>query len=228
MPQDLSDVFGRPATASLRDLLPRRTGETRPPEDRATVPEARPVAPRSAALVPTAAEADDPTAIPAEVDIPAPRAPSRSDRTATPTATRPTPARTTAARTTTARRPRNAATTNRTTTNRRWGVARVASRDHVDLLVLLALRHGPADGQGVITRLGERSGGALDAPERTVHATLHRLARNRLLARKPDPASGRHLYVMTAAGERAARSRLREWQALARCMDAVAGTDAHS
>lgn len=213
MPQDLSDVFGRPATASLRDLLPRRTGESRPPEARATVPEARPVAPRSEALVPTAAEADDPTAIPAEVDIPAPRSPSRSDRTATPTATRPTPARTTAAR---------------TTTNRRWGVARVASRDHVDLLVLLALRHGPADGQGVITRLGESSGGALDAPERTVHATLHRLARNRLLARKPDPASGRHLYVMTAAGERAARSRLREWQALARCMDAVAGTDAHS
>jgi DNA-binding PadR family transcriptional regulator len=98
----------------------------------------------------------------------------------------------------------------------------------VDLLVLLALRHGPADGRGVITRLGESSGGALDAPERTVHATLHRLARNRLLARKPDPASGRHLYVMTAAGERAARSRLREWHALTRCMDAIAGTGADS
>jgi DNA-binding PadR family transcriptional regulator len=107
-------------------------------------------------------------------------------------------------------------------------VARVASRDHVDLLVLLALRLGPADGRGVITRLRESSGGQLDAPERTVHATLHRLARNRLLTRKPDPASGRHLYVLTAAGERAARSRLREWHALTRCMDAVAGTDATS
>jgi PadR family transcriptional regulator, regulatory protein PadR len=104
-------------------------------------------------------------------------------------------------------------------------VARVASRDHVDLLVLLALRHGPTDGYGVITRLRERSGGQLDAPERTIHATLHRLARNRLLARRPDPASGRHRYALTDAGERAARARLREWQALTRCMDAVAGSD---
>ena len=106
-------------------------------------------------------------------------------------------------------------------------MARVASRDHVDLLVLLALRHGPADGYGVIARLRERSGGQLDAPERTVHATLHRLARNRLLGRRPDPGSGsgRHRYALTDAGERAARARLREWQALTRCMDAVAGTD---
>jgi DNA-binding PadR family transcriptional regulator len=88
--------------------------------------------------------------------------------------------------------------------------------------VLLALRQGPADGRGVITRLRATSGGVLDVPEQTVHVTLHRLARNRLLGRRPDPASRRRRYALTDAGERAARARLREWQALARGVDAVA------
>ncbi|HEY2220579.1 MarR family winged helix-turn-helix transcriptional regulator [Actinomycetospora sp.] len=204
MSQDLSDVFGRPATAGLRDLLPRRGGEARPPEPAPEV--ATPASGPEADVTAPAAEADPPADVVPSVDVPAQRTPTRSGR----------------------RAGANPTTTNRTSTNRRWGVARVASRDHVDLLVLLALRLGPADGRGVITRLRESSGGQLDAPERTVHATLHRLARNRLLTRKPDPASGRHLYVLTAAGERAARSRLREWHALTRCMDAVAGTDATS
>ena len=52
--------------------------------------------------------------------------------------------------------------------------------------------------------------------------TLHRLARNRLLGRRLDPASGRRLYALTEAGERATRARLREWHALARGVDAVA------
>ena len=38
---------------------------------------------------------------------------------------------------------------------RRWGTARVASRDQVELLVLLALRPGATDGRGVIDRLRE-------------------------------------------------------------------------
>jgi DNA-binding PadR family transcriptional regulator len=215
MSQDLSDVFGRPATASLRDLLPRRVEEARTPEpgsgvphprSEAAAPAAEPAHPVTDAAIP-ATKGAGPATAPSSVSIPVPRTPGRSGR---PTAAA------------------NRTASNRTSTNRRWGVARVASREHVDLLVLLALRHGPADGRGVITRLRESSGGQLDAPERTVHATLHRLARNRLLTRKPDPASGRHLYVLTAAGERAARSRLREWHALTRCMDAVAGTDATS
>ncbi len=107
-------------------------------------------------------------------------------------------------------------------TNRRWGRVRVTSRDHVDLLVLLSLRRGPADGRGVVARLRECSDGQLDAPERTIHVTLHRLARNRLLGRRLDPASGRRLYALTEAGERATRARLREWHALARGVDAVA------
>jgi DNA-binding PadR family transcriptional regulator len=92
----------------------------------------------------------------------------------------------------------------------------------VDLLVLLSLRQGPADGRGVITRLRETSDGHIDASERTIHVTLHRLTRNRLLGRRLDPASGRRLYALTEAGERATRARLRQWHALTRGVDAVA------
>ena len=74
----------------------------------------------------------------------------------------------------------------------------------------------------MIARLRESSGGTLVVPERTVHVTLHRLARNRLLGRRPGPVSGRRLYALTEAGHRAGRARLREWQALAGGVDAVA------
>ena len=74
----------------------------------------------------------------------------------------------------------------------------------------------------MISRLRETSGGVLEVPEQTVHTTLHRLARNRLLGRRLDPTSRRRRYALTEAGERAARARLREWQTLARGVDAVA------
>jgi DNA-binding PadR family transcriptional regulator len=110
----------------------------------------------------------------------------------------------------------------RPTTARRRRPARVAPGDQVDLLVLLSLRAGPTDGRGVVARVREASDGALDAPEQTVHVTLHRLTRHHLLGRRPDPRSGRSFYALTEAGERATRARLREWQALTRGVDAVA------
>lgn len=102
-------------------------------------------------------------------------------------------------------------------------MARVTSRDHVDLLVLCALRDGPASARGIIERLRADSGGALDAPERTVHTTLHRLTRNRLLRRvRPGVTAGPH-YGLTPAGERAARARARQWRTFARAVDGVVG-----
>ena len=74
----------------------------------------------------------------------------------------------------------------------------------------------------MVARVRETSGGVLDVPAQMVHRTLHRLARNRLLGRRLDPASHRRRYALTEAGERAARARLREWQALVRGVDAVA------
>jgi PadR family transcriptional regulator PadR len=201
MSQDLSQAFGRPATSSLRGLLPPRVGArwSGAPGDEGTSEAPAEWEDDLADDEPDDDEWDEePTAPPA--------APDRQERPRT------------AAR-------RAAAASGRPTAssaNRRWGRVRVTSRDHADLLVLLTLCQGPADGRGVITRLRETSEGVLDAPEGTVYVTLHRLARKRLLGRRLDPASGRRLYALTDAGVRATRARLREWDALTRGMDAVA------
>jgi DNA-binding PadR family transcriptional regulator len=214
MSQDLSQAFGVPA-ASLRGLLPPRSGGDRPSEPPA------PREPLDDALddaldddefedeLDEEPEDDELDVEPEDVEPEEPEAPAAARHPARP----PTA-------------PRRAAAPSRrrasSGTNRRWGRARVTSREHADLLVLLSLRAGPADGRGVIARLRETSGGRLDAPEHTIYVTLHRLTRNRLLGRVPDPASGRRFYALTRAGERAAAARLREWHALTRCIDAVA------
>lgn len=209
MTQDLSHAFGQPVASSLRGLLPpRSTAASGRPSDPA----------ESADTLPAAAPSPDgdtrgrargPTSEPAPERSGSDAANSAAPRT-------PTSTRNAAQRTSTARgRPQP------TGTNRRWGVARIASRDHVDLVILLALRQGPADGRGVIDRLRGDSGGDLDAPERTVHRTLHRLTRNRLLVRRSDPRSGRLQYALTTTGTRVARARLREWRAFTRAVEAV-------
>lgn len=100
-------------------------------------------------------------------------------------------------------------------------MARIAAREHVDLLVLCALRRGPADGPGVMERVRTDSHGAFTAPERTIYRTLHRLARNRLLERRPDPRSGRPGWALSDVGARVTTARVREWRAFVRGMDAV-------
>ena len=205
MSQDLSQAFGLPA-ASLRGLLPPRAPEPRrPPDDESPSDAASPEPEEEVGFDEDLGfDEDEPEDDGPEEPVAGRR---REERPTTAAARRPT-----------ARVSRGSSSG----TNRRWGRARVASRDHADLLVLLSLRAGPADGRDVITRLRESSGGHLDAPERTIYVTLHRLTRNRLVGRLLDPASGRRLYALTKAGERAAGARLREWQALAHCVDAVA------
>ncbi len=197
MSQDLSHAFGRPATVSLRGLLPHRDNGTwwaGPPTE---------ADPSAGADPSTEVEPGTETGSATEADTS-----GALDEVASSSG----PVR---------RRPPTT-TSARSSANRRWGSARVASRDQVELLVLLALRPGATDGRGVIDRLREDSGGQLDAPERTVYVTLHRLARSGLVGRELDPGSGRRLYALTEAGERATRARLRGWRALARCVDAVA------
>lgn len=225
MSQDLSQAFGRPATSSLRGLLPPRVGArwSEPPADES----AEDIEPEEADLddvdsentelddVELDDELEDTEPEDTEPDAPEASAPVARGREERPR----TPARRTTAG---AGRTTASVSSSTTTTNRRRGPVRVTARNHVDLLVLLSLRRGPADGRGVITRLRDTSDGHLDASERTIHVTLHRLARNRLLGRRLDPVSGRRLYALTEAGERAARARLRQWHALTRGMDAVA------
>ena len=86
--------------------------------------------------------------------------------------------------------------------------------------MLLSLEQGSGSGRTVIARLRADSGDLLDAPEQTVHRTLHRLARNRLVIRHTD-ASGRITYSLSEIGRRSMLARVREWRALSRAFGAI-------
>lgn len=194
MTLDLSAAFGEAASSRLRGLLPSRS-------DPATGADPGPSSgPRagtgSAAHRTDPSHTDAPDAAPVHPEAP------RQER-ARPSARAARPARAVP------------------TENRRWGMARVASREHVDLLVLSALVPGPESASGIIARLREGSDGALQAPERTVHTTLHRLTRNRLLHRVAAGPRGGPRYALTPAGQRAAESRARRWRTFARAVDGV-------
>jgi len=105
------------------------------------------------------------------------------------------------------------------TANRRWGPVRLAAREHAELLVLVALRRGPADGREIAERLRHDSGGGLAPPPTTVQRTVHHLARHGLVER--DTATARRRYRLTEPGRRAVRARVRAWQGLRRAVDAV-------
>jgi DNA-binding PadR family transcriptional regulator len=191
---DLSDAFGRPAAASLRGLLPPR-------RRRDDAPAAEPAPEESG--TPSTEDDVDPgsspattatTATTAAAEVPASR-PSRRGA-ATP-----------------------AARAGQATGNRRWGPVRLASPEHVQLLVLVALRHGPADGREIAERLHRDSGGALSAPPTTVQRTVHHLALHGLV--ESDATTTRRRYRLTEPGRRAVSARIRAWRAMRGAVDAV-------
>lgn len=201
---DLSDAFGRSASASLRGLLPprpRRSAEEDPEEGtEVEVPPTRRAAVVSLAVrtpVPdevTETEAEEPPVPedPLVVDAPAPRP---------------------------ARRPKPASGTGVGTANRRWGSVRMASQEHVELLVLVALRRGPASGRELAERLRADSGGGLAPPPTTIQKTLHHLARHGLVELRTG--TERRHYRLTELGMRIVRARIRAWRSLRRAVDRV-------
>ncbi|MEJ2863324.1 PadR family transcriptional regulator [Actinomycetospora flava] len=199
---DLSSAFGRPATSSLRGLLPprpRRSTEhlIEVPDDVVETVDAEPADAAVAEEPAPESPAPDPApAAPADA-VPAPRTRRRDaaaaggERSAPPAAG---------------------------VANRRWGTVRLASREHVELLVLVALRRGPADGRELAARLREDSGGGLVPPPTTVQRTLHHLARHGLVAR--DEGNDRR-FRLTPLGTRIGRARVRAWHAMRRAVDSV-------
>ena len=221
MTLDLSAAFGEAASARLRGLLPSRaapdtgSGSSDPPESHGSAPDtgsgsSDSLGDHGAALTRAAPSGGSRSGGSRSGD-------SRSG--GSPSGTAPSRAAATARREPSPRAARGVRAV--PTENRRWGMARVASREHVDLLVLSALVPGPESASGIIARLREGSSGALEAPERTVHTTLHRLTRNRLLHRVPSGPRGGPRYALTPAGQRAAESRARRWRTFARAVDGV-------
>lgn len=112
-----------------------------------------------------------------------------------------------------------------TTTTRRASAprARIRDRGQVDALVLAALTDGPRRHDEIADHLRRQAGDTLDMPLKSLVPTLHRLARNRLVAR---PSSDPRRYRLTTTGKRSLTARLRAADAFADAVHRLAdGTD---
>jgi PadR family transcriptional regulator, regulatory protein PadR len=94
---------------------------------------------------------------------------------------------------------------------------------NLDLLLLAALKDGPAHGYRISELLRERSGGVLEFPEGTIYPALHRLERSGLLSSSWVTAEGRkrRVYRLTRRGRTALAAQRREWSDFRRAVEAV-------
>ena len=95
-----------------------------------------------------------------------------------------------------------------------------ALKGHLELLLLAALRPGPAHGYAIIEQLKQRSGGTFDLPEGTIYPALHRLEHQGLIESEWSQASGRRrrVYRLTRRGQRALGEKTTAWQTFERGM----------
>jgi PadR family transcriptional regulator PadR len=95
-------------------------------------------------------------------------------------------------------------------------------KGHLDVLVLAALRDGPAHGYAVIEELKRRSEGAFDLAEGTVYPVLHRLEADGLLESSwTEGGRRRRVYRLTRRGRAALGERESEWRRFARAVETV-------
>ncbi len=93
-----------------------------------------------------------------------------------------------------------------------------ALKGHLDLLLLAALRPGPAHGYAIIEELQRRSEGTFALAEGTIYPALHRLESQGLIESEWSAAAGRprRVYRLTAGGQRALGEKAKAWRDFAR------------
>ncbi len=96
-------------------------------------------------------------------------------------------------------------------------------KGHLDLLLLAALRRGPAHGYAIIEELRRRSDGTFDLPEGTIYPALHRLEREGLLTSQWDVGGTqrRRIYALTAKGRQTLGEQTRIWRRFSSAVEGV-------
>ena len=87
----------------------------------------------------------------------------------------------------------------------------------LDLLILKAVSLGPQHGYGVLVRIGQISGGALEIEQGALYPALYRLERQRLLATEWGTSENNRrakYYSLTAAGRKRLREETAGWERL--------------
>ena len=95
-----------------------------------------------------------------------------------------------------------------------------ALKGHLEMLLLAALRSGPAHGYGVINDLKQRSEGVFDLQEGTIYPALHRLEGSGLIESEWSVENGRRrrVYMLTPKGRRTLEEKTSAWLSFSRAM----------
>ncbi|MBA2290890.1 MAG: helix-turn-helix transcriptional regulator [Gemmatimonadales bacterium] len=109
----------------------------------------------------------------------------------------------------------------------RWVVPdREWRRGVLDPIVLYALSHGVTYGYELIRAIRVASGGEFDLNEGTVYPVLYRLERAELVRSEwgeSGAGARRKHYVVTAAGNHALETALKEWQRFVQAVNKTLG-----
>lgn len=91
----------------------------------------------------------------------------------------------------------------------------------LDLLILKAVSLGPLHGYGVLLRIGQISGGALNIEQGALYPALYRLERQSLLTAEWGVSENNRrakYYSLTASGRKRLREEVAGWERLAGAM----------
>src|SRR5882757_5292919 len=94
----------------------------------------------------------------------------------------------------------------------------------LDLLILKAVSLGPLHGYGVLLRIGQISGGALDIPQGSLYPALYRLEHQGFIAAEwgqSDNNRRAKYYTLTATGRRRLAEETAGWNRLASAIGAA-------
>ena len=96
----------------------------------------------------------------------------------------------------------------------------------LDMLILKAVSLRPLHGYGVLLRIRQISGDALDIPQGSLYPALYRLEQQRLIAAEwglSDNNRRAKFYTVTAAGRRRLREETAGWNRLAAAIASALG-----
>jgi PadR family transcriptional regulator, regulatory protein PadR len=96
-------------------------------------------------------------------------------------------------------------------------------RNHLELVVLTALKGGPRHGYSIIRAIRERSGGEFELLEGSLYPVLHRLERDGLVTSSWTMVGGRkrRVYNLTRKGRAAVSEQKRHWRRFERAMNLI-------
>jgi PadR family transcriptional regulator, regulatory protein PadR len=94
-------------------------------------------------------------------------------------------------------------------------------KNHLELLVLTALKSGPGHGYSIIGSIRERSGGEFELLEGSLYPALHRLERNGLVTSSWSEVGGRkrRVYELSRKGRAAVAEHRNDWRRFERAMN---------